>query len=132
MRNTVLGTVLLLTGCMTATPEEQTKAVRNLPADYRAQIKAKIKTVLYDPYSIRDAEISGPTAIFSGLIEGNGGQLPGVCIRFNAKNAYGAYVGIRTYAVSFKDGKAYHAQPPFYNNCNGVSWHPFPDLASSG
>ncbi|RVH25072.1 hypothetical protein [Sinorhizobium meliloti] len=121
---TVLFGALALSACVTPSPEEMRAVAQTLPGNHRAQIKAKLRTVLLDPYSIGDAEISEPTAIYAGM----GNHLPGVCIRFNAKNQYGAYDGLKTYAVSFKNGQAFHALPPMYRDCTKVTWRPFPEI----
>lgn len=122
----IMACALALASCQTtATPTETKALVQQLPADYKAQIKEKIKTTLYDPYAVRDAEITEPTAIFTGLADGM--HAPGVCIRFFGKNAFGAYIGQQTFSVSFRDGKVYRIMPPVYT-CTDVVWRPFPEL----
>lgn len=64
-----------------------------MPADYRQQVYAYLPNSLKDPYSVRDAEISAPTVVFVGLV--NGGNAPGACVRLNAKNSLDAYTDVR-------------------------------------
>jgi hypothetical protein len=58
----------------------------------RASILAHIKSSFFDPYSIRDAEIShaAPSMMLNGEMTLN------ICIAANAKNRYGAYAGKQT------------------------------------
>ena len=50
---------------------------------------------LLDPYSARDAEISNVVTASTTF-----GPRPMVCVRANAKNAYGAYTGRQKYAIN--------------------------------
>ncbi|AYG59687.1 hypothetical protein CCGE525_13410 [Rhizobium jaguaris] len=122
MRNVALFAALLLSGCTTYTPAEQEKAVQSMPRDYRAQIVDHVHGALNDPFSVKEAEITGTIPVFAPI----GKRLPGVCIRFFAKNQYGAYMGRVTYAVSFEGGKLYQVNP-YGAECAGP-WQPFPEL----
>ncbi len=95
------------------------QAADSLPKDYKQQVNQLLRETLVDPYSILDAEMTAPTTV--RLF----GSHPGVCIRFNPKNNYGAYAGLRTYAVSFADGKLQHARPPSGGDCQKVVWRSF-------
>jgi hypothetical protein len=107
-----------------AAPSEgaQVKVPQTIPANYKAQIKERLKTTLVDPYSLRDLEITDPQAI--PLF---GGPAPGVCLRFNPKNNYGAYSGLQTYIVYFRSGKMGVIDHPKTTVCG--AWRPAPELA---
>jgi hypothetical protein len=62
---------------------------RPASVEERAAIVANIKSTYFDPYSIRDAQISG-------AVEGTGidsSKTPMICVDENAKNRMGAYTG---------------------------------------
>lgn len=61
-------------------------------AAVRREIVAAAREMLFDPYSVRDAQISN-VADF-----GNGTQ--GVCVRLNSKNRMGGYTGRTSYAIT--------------------------------
>lgn len=90
-----------------------------LPKDYKAQITEKIREDFVDPYSILDSAISDPTVVWLA-------RRPGVCVRFNPKNSHGAYSGLLTMTVGFKDGKVVDAYRAIGSECQNVHWHPFP------
>jgi hypothetical protein len=59
-----------------------------LPSE-RAAILREIKSTFFDPYSVRDAEISNASP--SMTIDGQ--TMFNICLRANAKNQLGAYAG---------------------------------------
>jgi len=87
-----LGLVALtLSGCLTA--EQKTKfysSQRPATAAERRIIAGYVRDTFFDPYSIRDASISG---VFNSVMQAGARS---VCIYVNAKNRMGAYTG-RTY-----------------------------------
>lgn len=64
------------------------------PTNYRELVRTEIRRSFKDPYSVRDATISAPQAGSNFLI-GSGWF---VCLRANAKNSFGAYIG-QKYAI---------------------------------
>ncbi|MBX5149579.1 hypothetical protein HJB78_00980 [Rhizobium lentis] len=118
--------VALMTACMTASADAQPKAKQTpqamIPANYKAQIKERLKTTLVDPYTLRDLEITDPQPI-----PYFGSSYPGVCLRFNPKNNYGAYAGMQTYIVYFKGGAMKVIDHPNVKVCG--AWRPAPELA---
>jgi len=79
-----------------------------------------MRNFLHDPYSVRDVEISGVMTFVNGTM--------GVCIRGNAKNAYGAYTGRQTYLVYLDaTGRTYGANQDFFAQslCRLAQWRPF-------
>lgn len=80
----------------------------NLPADagtapstHEETVRAYLRANLKDPYSVMDLSISAP--FFSNCAVGIYGPFWGwrVDVSYNAKNSYGAYVGLKTYHYWF-------------------------------
>ncbi len=115
-----------LGGCQTTKGPDGQALAAQIPSNYRAQIAAHLKKTLKDPYSVRDAEISEPTTIFVGLV--NGGSAPGACIRLNSKNSFGAYTGLQTFTVVMKNGEITGVREPVFDTCRSVTWSPFPEI----
>ena len=67
-------------------------------AALRRTLANAARNYLYDPYSVRDAEISSVVTVDSGR------SLQSVCVKANAKNLYGAYVGRRAVLVRLQRG----------------------------
>ena len=92
-RSIIFMTLLLNTAC--AVREANLQMFDNqrptTPSE-RASILANIKASYFDPYSIRDAEISN-AAPTMGI---DGGTVFNICVAANAKNGYGAYAGRQT------------------------------------
>lgn len=116
----------ILSGCATTKPAEIAALASQVPADYKAQIIAYVVETMKDPYSIKSAQISTPTTSFVGLV--NGGNAPGVCVRMNGKNSFGAYIGVETYSVAFRNGRVLGITEPLFGTCQNVSFQPFPEL----
>jgi hypothetical protein len=99
--------VLLGGTCATAAPPP---AADTYPADYKAQVSAYLERSLKDPYSAVVKEVRGPRATIRRL---GGGLLFGgtktpvhtVCYQVNAKNSYGAFVGLKTAMFTFRGGR---------------------------
>ena len=121
-----LACALVLSGCINVTPERAQAMARAIPADYKQQIVIKMHSFLKDPYSVRDAEITMPTVIMATLTP----DIPGVCVRLNAKNAFGAYTGQETYRVAFQGGQITSVMPEQWK-CT-EAWKPFPELNGQG
>ncbi|MBY3183349.1 hypothetical protein HFO24_16985 [Rhizobium laguerreae] len=120
-----------LSSCETTAPTAENLAkVAQIPPNYKDQTVAYFKRTLKDPYSIRDAQITDPTVIFVGLV--NGTSAPGVCVQMNGKNSFGAYTGIQFYAVAFKNGALFGVAPPVFDTCTKAVWRPLPELNGNG
>jgi len=118
-----------LAGCTTASPEEAAKLSARIPPNYRAQIVDKVHGYLNDPFSVKEAEITKPTAVYGGA----GQRFPGVCLRFFAKNQFGAYMGRTTFATTFRNGKLYQLYNPDISAADCASpWQSFPELNGKG
>lgn len=84
-------------------------------------IVAAARDILFDPYSVRDAEISN-VADF-----GNGTQ--GVCVKVNAKNRMGGYTGRQSHAITLS-GTILISDQVNHPLCArpDVKYRPFPEL----
>lgn len=59
------------------------------PNNYKEVMKSYIKQTFFDPYSLRDVQISYPTPGVFGMLQGYW-----VCLQCNAKNRMGGYTGL--------------------------------------
>jgi hypothetical protein len=112
-RTVLLFVVMLLiaSGCVRVSPQgrELVRAdVGPYPSDYQAMVSMWLKTNLKDPYSVMDLQMTSPVEdrYWGGLLI-TGGYISAYrsCVRYNAKNSFGAYVGLRTYSFWMKDNR---------------------------
>ena len=103
----VLSAVFLavaLAGCASGRSRElreEREARNNVPPDnYRADILAGLHSYLSDPTHIRDAYISDPSLRRIGRLDRYA-----ACVRFNARNSDGRYVGSRDVLAVFVAGR---------------------------
>ncbi len=99
----VLMASLLLVGCASMKEHhvsDEATLKTEVPANYKAAVAEHIRSVLKDPYSVRDAGISKPFIVPDFVL----GRVPVVCVRMNAKNSFGAYTGIKAQALGFRNG----------------------------
>lgn len=92
--------VLALTSCVT--PDRA--AIGPYPRDFKQIISKHIRETFYDPYSIRDAEITFPR---EGHLFFKQGWI--VCTKLNAKNRYGGYVGLTTTAYLIHNNQVFNS-----------------------
>jgi hypothetical protein len=136
-----LSTALALAGCSGTTPETAAQEGNPYPANYRQLAIEYVKASFVDPYSIREAEIAKPKlAMGAGLLGDGSFATPWlVCVRANAKNRLGAYVGRSETAIQVYGGKAvgsYGGPADFAGGsidagaaaCAGASYTPFPEI----
>ena len=117
---------LLLAGCTTTSPATTAALASQVPADYKVQVIAYVKETMKDPYSLKSGQISAPRPVFVGLV--NGGTLPGVCVRMNGKNSFGAYIGVQTMVAAFRDGRIVGMAEAVFGDCDKAVFEPFPEL----
>lgn len=104
--------------------EDYAKAIANsVPpsAELRANIVKDAQQIIYDPASIRQAEISNLATLSDGT--------QGVCVRADSKNVAGRYIGVHNMGVKVEDQKPDGAalEHPLCNRPD-VKWNPFPEL----
>lgn len=119
-----------LAGCMT-TPDPT--EVGPPPANYKAIMAEHVRTAFFDPYSVRDASIAPPKAgnLSTEMMTVATGHI--VCMKANAKNRMGAYIGLTTSAYLIRDGKvaASHDGLDHYEvrtACADAVYEPFPEI----
>ena len=95
------------------------------PANYKQMIAQELKSVLYDPYSVRDAGITVPTW---GVVGTRYGERNFVCVRLNSKNRYGGYVGLKYYVFSWENGVRSATEATIV--CPEMTYKPFPELGN--
>ena len=128
MRLTIMVTcALVLAGCAAQPQMQDGMVVANLPPNYRDVIAEHVKKTYFDPYSIRDASISNPvdtTSIF--------GPVTNVCVKANAKNRMGGYIGIRATGYVFQSGKILNVleNEMIAGQCESRSYDPFYEIDS--
>jgi hypothetical protein len=121
MRKTfILAALAALSACQSVPPA--TTGPVTIPGPYRAAAAIAVRNYLKDPYSVRDARISEPTML-SGLMIG--GTKPGVCVTLNAKNGFGAYVGVQSFTIPFQGATPIAV---FEGYCPDMRWTPFREL----
>jgi hypothetical protein len=80
------------------------------PENYEVLIKQWLQVNLKDPYSVRDLVITQPIQgkYWGGLLV-TGGNVTAYQsrVQYNAKNSYGAYIGLRTYSYWMKNGRIF-------------------------
>jgi hypothetical protein len=134
IRIAILMTVTALhTGCATQSLDPSEPP----PANYRDIVARHVRENFFDPYSIRDASIAPPKpgelsrtdaiAVERGWI---------VCVRANAKNRMGGYIGLKTSANLVRGGivQTSHSGEQHYEvrtNCAGAVYEPFREIDSS-
>jgi len=89
-----------------APPRPDPASIGPPPANYRAAVKEHIKTTFFDPYSLRDVELSEPvpaSMVFDGgnLVPYSGWM---VCLKANGKNRLGGYTGLQVTGILFQGG----------------------------
>lgn len=110
---------VFLSGCVTM--DEVALDAKPASPELRKAIVTKARDVLFDPYSVRDAEIS--------YLVDLPGQSDVVCVKLNAKNRMGGYTGRKVTAVYVQNGVPITAgaNPRVCNNPK-LNWVQFPEI----
>jgi hypothetical protein len=87
---------LLLVGCASAPIDPASFGPQPDPERAADAVDQFLRMELRDRTSIRDYAVSGPYLYTDTLRSDAGWHM---CVRYNAKNAYGAYVGVQTSSV---------------------------------
>ena len=125
----VLPLLIGLTGC--AVREANLHAIDNqgpLSDKARTEIANEVRNTFFDPYSIRDAEVS--SAVPTMTLDEKTVYM--VCLRANAKNRLGGYTGKRATIFYFTaDWKLFDTNDQdtfgFCSNSR-LNWGPFPEI----
>jgi hypothetical protein len=94
-------TGLALAACASGPSHEEREARVNVfPDHYKADLAAAVRTYVADPTKIRDAYVSDP-----GIRAIGPQNRYAACVRFNAKNSDGRYIGGRDLMAIFVAGR---------------------------
>jgi len=95
----------LLTACAGSPPPPASPQPEPELAAVEKRVKRYLDESLKDPYSVRDLEISPVMrgSVWTGLVNYGEAASWSSCVRYNAKNSYGAYVGRRSYRYHLLD-----------------------------
>jgi hypothetical protein len=121
----LLAALLLLAGCSREWMEarERIAQANVMPADYKSEIVAMMRTYLNDPTQVRDAYVSEPS-----LRPLDGGQRYTVCLRYNARKSNGQYAGSKDSLVVFRDGRLDDIVDNARGMCKDAAYQPFHEL----
>src|SRR3954453_10701650 len=93
------------------------------PANYRPELLAFMKTYLNNPVGVKDAVMAEPVQRTVG------GRLRYVvCLRYNAKDSGGGYLGLRERAILYVDSRLDRIVEDASETCAGAAYAPFPEL----
>ena len=124
---------LVLSGCV-STPQPSAET-GPFPTRYREMAKEYLRRTLFDPYSVRDAEIAEP-AVKASIHLLDPAPAWTICVRLNAKNRMGAYTGITEDALLVRGDRVTVSlneltrPSPTIGMCREAKWAPFPELGS--
>ena len=124
----ILAAGVMLVGCQTSDPgqvDRRIAAQRPPSPAVRQLVVNEARNILLDPYSVRDVAISSLIPDLNS-VEKNGF----VCVRFNAKNPYGAYTGLKTVGTNVVQGRLLgQYSNPYLCAHPGLKWHPLPEVS---
>lgn len=98
------------------------------PDNYRAELLAFLQTYLNDPTNVREAQVAEPA-----LRQVNSTDRYVVCLKYNAKNNDGRYMGVRETIAIYVRGRfnqLVDAIGATADVCKGAAYRPFPELAA--
>ena len=96
------------------------------PQDYKNDLLAYLRSYLNDPTHVRSAAVTMPVAKAVG-----GGERYVVCLRYNARDRDGKYIGVKEGAavyVSAKLDRYIDAKNEVHQLCKDAVYAPFPEL----
>lgn len=123
MRAFIVGvSLLVLSGCQTI-PFDEVQTNKKPTYKHKQALIQAAKEVLFDPYSVRDAELSNQLEF--------GNKRVAYCGRLNSKNRLGGYVGLQYVLISFSGDKIVQYYSPnnwCYGNKEKLRWNRFVEL----
>ncbi|HEY6024720.1 MAG TPA: hypothetical protein VIV34_11165 [Pseudolabrys sp.] len=126
------GAMAALAGCATevgptsAELKARWDAANVFPQGYRQDLLAYLRTYLNDPSHVRGAAVSQPQLKFIGP-----GDRYVACVRFNARNTDGKYLGSKDGAAVYVAGKLdrfFDVPKDVRELCKDAVFAPFPEL----
>lgn len=122
----VLGGCATETGPSTSELKARWDAENVYPQGYRQDLLAFLRTYLNDPSQVRSASVSQPQLKYIGP-----GDRYIACVRYNARNSDGKYVGSKDGAAIYVAGKLdrfLDTPKDVRELCKEVAFAPFPEL----
>jgi hypothetical protein len=95
------------------------------PNNYRAELLSFLQTYLNDPTNVREAEIAEPA-----LRQVNSTDRYVVCLKYNAKNTDGRYMGVKETIAIYLHGRFNQLVDATGDTCKGATYVPFPELSA--
>ena len=123
----VLIAALALAGCSSvsnpfARPAESSD-VNTFPQNYKSELLAFMQTYLNDPTDVREAQIAEPV-----LKPVGSSDRYVVCLRYNAKDSQGRYMGAKDSVAVYLRGRFNQLVSATGEVCKGAAYQPFPEL----
>lgn len=115
-----------LAGCdpdWTRSRDRFVQANTTVPASYRTDILAFMRTYLNDPTGVKDAFLSEPE-----LRGFEGADRYSVCMRYTARGTSGQYAAAKDSLVLFRDGRLDRMVDNGREICKDAKYQPFPEL----
>ena len=97
--------------------------VNTLPQNYKGELLAFMQTYLNDPTNVRDAQIADPA-----LRPVGSSDRYVVCLRYNAKDSQGRYMGAKESVAVYLRGRFNQLVSATGEICKGAVYQPFPEL----
>src|SRR6476660_3951005 len=122
----VLGGCATETGASTSELKARWDADNVYPQGYRQDLLAFLRTYLNDPSQVRSASVSQPQLKYIGP-----GDRYIACVRYNARNSDGKYVGSKDGAAIYVAGRLdrfIDTSKDVRELCKEVAFLPFPEL----
>jgi len=132
MRALAIAAALLLAACTTdvgpseAELKAQWEAQNVVPQNYKQDLLAFMRTYLNDPTHVRDASVSQPVRKTVGS-----GERYVACVRYNARNSDGKYLGPKEGAAIYVSAKLDRFLDTLRETrelCKDAAYAPFPEL----
>jgi hypothetical protein len=95
------------------------------PENYRAELLSFLQTYLNNPSNVREAQIAEPV-----LRQVNSTDRYVVCLKYNAKNNEGRYMGVRETIAIYVRGRFTQLVDAPGDICKEAAYQPFPELAT--
>lgn len=93
------------------------------PINYRTEVLSYLRENLRDRTGVRDAGISRPFMRHMGVE-----YRYVTCVRFNARNGFGGYGGIKEYLAIYVNGRMSGFSRASANECETTRYEPFKEL----
>jgi hypothetical protein len=120
------GLAVALAGCSTYSFKKDTGPPPEpnvMPTNTRTKLAEFLQGQLNDPSAVREAFITEPRLMSFGAE-----SRYAVCVRYNAKDGYGQYTGVRENIAIYFHGNLTQYVPAAPGQCTGAPYVPFPEL----